>query len=69
MPMCYNNPLGEKPRYFKGTEKTPLGRGISPYYERIGSQSVGLDGRMYMVGYAGINRKRWIFMWWLGNDA
>ena len=69
MPVCHNTPFGGKPMPYKGDEKTPLGRGISAHHESIGSESLGLDGRMYMAGYAGINTKRWIYMWWLGNNA
>jgi hypothetical protein len=38
---------------------------LSPYHERVGTEAVGLDGRRYMVGYAGVNTKRWVYMSWL----
>jgi hypothetical protein len=61
---CLNVPPGHRPCYFKGTERTPLGLGLSPRYEQLGSEHLGLDGRMYMVGYAGVNTKRWVYVHW-----
>jgi hypothetical protein len=60
MPRCINIPIGCKAVYYIGTEKSPLGRGISPRYKNIGEEEIGQDGRMYMVGYSGVNTKRWI---------
>ncbi len=64
MPRCLNIPSNGKPVYYTGREKTPLGRGISCKYAQIGTVEQGLDGRMYMVGYAGFNSKRWYVCFW-----
>jgi hypothetical protein len=64
MPLCVNVPTGCKPKYFTGDERTPLGRGISPFYEKIGTDAKGTDGRTYMVGYVGLNTKKWIHKSW-----
>jgi hypothetical protein len=62
---CKNIPEGCKAVYYTGTERTPLGLGISSRYEPVGIEHRGKDGRMYMVGYSGVNTKRWIYMSWL----
>lgn len=66
MPRCVNVPFGCPLVYYKGTEKSPLGNGVSPKYERVGKVMKGKDGQQYMVGYAGVNVKRWVRMHWLG---
>jgi hypothetical protein len=67
MPRCinYNSDTGTRPTYYTGRERTPLGSGLSPKYEPIGRTARGLDGRMYIVRYVGLNTKRWMYMWWL----
>jgi hypothetical protein len=65
MPRCVNVPADCKPLYYKGTELTPLGIGYSPKHESIGTRRIGRDGRPYTVGYEGVDRHVWVWMWWL----
>jgi hypothetical protein len=67
MPRCKNIPKGCAASYYIGTEKSPLGCGYCPAYEKIGTQMTGKDGRPYMVGYAGVKTKRWVHMHWVDD--
>ncbi len=42
-----------------------MGVGLAAAFEPIGTVKRGRDGRMYMVGYVGVDTKRWIHAWWL----
>lgn len=57
MPLCNNCPESEKV-YYTGEENTPLGRGISARFEKIGQKRKGKDGKMYIVVKV-VNGKRW----------
>lgn len=61
---CINVPTGRKPRYYTGKEPSPLGLGFSSHYENVGSHRRGKDGNLYMVGYSGLNKKRWVRVTW-----
>lgn len=54
--------------YNKGTEKSPLGNGVIPEYDTREWESDERERRaaIYMVGYAGVNVKRWVRVHWLG---
>jgi hypothetical protein len=69
MPLCTNIPEGCKKVYFTGEERTPTGYGLSPSHEAIGTVERGRDGRAYMVGYSGVNTKRWVHMWWESTES
>lgn len=68
MPKCTNVPIGCSSVYYRGIEKTPLGLGLSPRYESIGTIHIGRDGKRYIVGFSGVNKKRWVLMWWVRDD-
>ena len=57
MPLCKNCPHTAKV-YYTGKENTPLGRGISARFEKLGQQRKGKDGNMYLVVKVG-DGKRW----------
>ena len=61
MPRCKNIPDGEKPVYYKGTEKTPRGYGLCAKYES-GKSRKGTDGLMYLS-----KNGRWVRIKKMGN--
>ena len=59
MPLVVNYIKNNPRKYYKGEEKTPLGRGYSSFFEKPGTVKKGKDNRMYKVILIN-NTKKWI---------
>jgi hypothetical protein len=59
MPLCENLKPGDKPKYYKGTEPSPKGRGRCAGKESIGAQAKGRDGKTYTVVASKNGVKSW----------